>query len=111
MILPVRRCDPTYGITGPIYRFPNVQDDDDDDAAGARKGGVSNTLCPIDTTPTAAAAARVRIAKIWYQPTGQRRNRKQKNVAPSAMGGVLTMVWWIGVQILCVIGVVVYFVL
>jgi hypothetical protein len=101
IIMPVRRCDPNYGITGPLYRGPKVREDEDDADAvgGSRKGGVS---------PTKDSHQEMRVNN-GDQPTGQRRNKKQQSLASTTTGEVLTMVWWIGVQIVCIMGAVVYF--
>lgn len=103
VILPVRRCDPNYGIQGPLYRFPTVPGDDDDDSLGGK--GVSQSETTLAAAPIIPAKARI------PRPGTQRKNRKIKNVAPSGSSGVFTLVWWIGIQIVCVLGAIVFFVM
>lgn len=104
VILPVRRCDPNYGIQGPLYRYSSLPGDDDDDSLGGVKG-VSPTQSDANRAPI--IPTKVRIPR----PGKQRKNRKLKNFAPSGVSGVFTLIWWIGIQILCVLGAIVYFII
>ena len=126
VMLPVRRCDPNFGVQGPLYRLPNNPDEDEDEneEAGGSAGGVSrptfqNTQSGEDDGAAAAsstaepddtaAGQRSTRAKTRPQQRKNRKNRKVKSVAPGGTGGVAVLFWWIGIQIVCVIGATVYF--
>lgn len=98
LVLPVRKCDPNYGIQGPLYRPTGpINDDDDDDENGV--GGVS--VISSSTLPETST-------KTTFTSVGQKKP-KQKNIGSNAYADLTNLVWWIGIQILCVIGAIVYF--
>ena len=99
--LPVRRCDPSYGIQGPLYRptGPSLADDNDDDDEVV--GGVSDETAPGSFTGTDAKTA---------EPSTRQRKSKLRNTGSNGYSELMTLVWWIGIQILCVIGAIIYFV-
>lgn len=98
LVLPVRKCDPNYGIQGPLYRPTGpINDDDDDDENGV--GGVS--VISSSTLPETST-------KTTFTSVGQKKP-KQKNIGSNGYADLTNLVWWIGIQILCVIGAIVYF--
>lgn len=101
IVLPVRRCDPNYGIQGPLYRptGPRLADEDDDDEI---VGGVSDEIAPGSFTETNAKTA---------ETSTRQRKTKLRNIGSNGYSEPMVLVWWIGIQILCVIGAIIYFVI
>ncbi|KAF8246445.1 hypothetical protein K440DRAFT_553446, partial [Wilcoxina mikolae CBS 423.85] len=98
LVLPVRKCDPNYGIQGPLYRptGPTTDNDDDDENGVGGVSEISSSTFPEISTKTTFTSA------------GQKKS-KLKNIGSNGYSDLMNLVWWIGIQILCVIGAIVYF--
>ncbi|KAI5814000.1 hypothetical protein BZA77DRAFT_357235 [Pyronema omphalodes] len=90
IVLPARKCDPNYGVKGPLYRPTSLYKPDDDQVAA---GGVSATDSP--QSPKA-------------KPNDGEQSQK-KNLGTHVYADLMHIMWIVCVQILCVLSAVLYF--
>jgi hypothetical protein len=89
IVLPARKCDPNYGVKGPLYRPTGFYKPDDDEIA---VGGVSATDSP--QSPKA-------------KPNDGEQSQK-KNLGTHVYADLVHIMWVVGVQVLCVLCAILY---